>query len=229
MKLLAIETATEACSAALFVDGEVEERFQVAPRDHARLILTMVDDLLLDAGIAVGELDGLAFGRGPGSFTGVRIATGVAQGIAFGADLPVVPVSTLAALAQGALMDLGAPRVAVALDARMGEVYWGAYMTRGDGIMVTAEAERVCAPEAVPPLRDGVWLGVGSGWGPYGDILHHCCHERLDGMAPERYPAARDVAWLGVHGLRNGRAVAPERALPVYLRDNVAKKPVSSF
>ncbi len=225
MKLLAIDTATEACSAALYIDGEVREHFELAPREHARLILSMVEGLLADAELSVRALDGLAFGRGPGSFTGVRIATGVAQGIAFAADLPVVPVSTLAALAQGALMDLGAPRVLAAIDARMGEVYCGAYITRGDGIMLAAEGERVCRPDLVPTLYDGRWLGVGSGWETYGAQLADRCGERLEGMEPKRLPAARDVAWLGVHGLRTGRAVCADEALPVYLRDEVAKKP----
>ncbi len=127
MKLLAIDTSTDACSAALWLNGEVRQRYQVAPREHGQLILPMIESLLAEAGLALTQLDTLAFGRGPGGFTGVRIANSVIQGLAFGADLPVVPISSLAALAQGAYTEMGTPQILAAIDARIGEVYWGAY------------------------------------------------------------------------------------------------------
>src|SRR3569833_3307602 len=133
MKLLAIDTATEACSAALYLDGAVNKRYVLAPREHALLILPMIDELLRDANLSPLELDAVAFGRGPGAFTGLRIAAGVAQGIAYGADLPVVPVSSLAALAQGCYRERGVTRVLATIDARIGEVYWGAYRLGSDG------------------------------------------------------------------------------------------------
>ena len=124
-RVLAIETASAACSAALYIDGQVEERYALAPRQHAALILPMVESLLASAELTVSGLDALAFGQGPGAFTGVRIAASAAQGIAFAADLPVVPVSTLAAQACGAMRDTNGAHAMVALDARMDEVYWG--------------------------------------------------------------------------------------------------------
>ena len=132
-KLLAIDTSTEACSAALGIGGDVRERYEFAPRQHAELILPMVDALLAEGQIKLKDLDGLAFGRGPGAFTGVRIATGVIQGLAFGAGLPVVPVSSLAALAQGAAP--GHSSIMSAFDARMGEVYWGAFAVDKQGLV----------------------------------------------------------------------------------------------
>ncbi|MGB5065729.1 MAG: tRNA (adenosine(37)-N6)-threonylcarbamoyltransferase complex dimerization subunit type 1 TsaB, partial [Candidatus Competibacter sp.] len=145
MKLLALDTATDACSAAVWVDGVVHERYELAPRRHAALILPMIEAVLAEAGLRPAQLDAVAFGRGPGAFTGVRIAVGIAQGIAFAADLPVVPVSTLAALALGVGRETGHARLAVALDARMSEVYWGTYVVTADDAELLGE-ERVCAP-----------------------------------------------------------------------------------
>jgi tRNA threonylcarbamoyladenosine biosynthesis protein TsaB len=136
MKLLALDTATEACSAAVWVDGTVLERYELAPRRHAALILPMIEAVLAEANLSPLQLDAIAFGRGPGAFTGVRIAVGIAQGIAFAADLPVIPISTLAALALGAAQETGYSRIAAALDARMGEVYWGVYAV-ADGMTPT--------------------------------------------------------------------------------------------
>ena len=135
MKLLAIDTATEGCSAALVNDQQLLTRMEVQPRKHAELILPMLDELLSEAGLAISQLDALAFGRGPGAFTGVRIATGVIQGIAFGADLPVVPVSTLRALAQRAFQEYQHANVLTAFDARMDEVYWASYQLAENGLM----------------------------------------------------------------------------------------------
>ncbi|OOG20623.1 tRNA (adenosine(37)-N6)-threonylcarbamoyltransferase complex dimerization subunit type 1 TsaB [Thioalkalivibrio denitrificans] len=226
MKLLAIETATEACSAALWLEGALADRHELAPREHARLILPMMDGLLAEAGVRLADLDALAFGRGPGAFTGVRIAAAVIQGAAFGAGLPVVPVSTLAALAQQGL-DRGNTRVLAALDARMGEVYWGAFEADAEGLAVPVGREQVIAPEAVPmPLGDG-WYGIGSGWGAYGDALRTRLGGRLGGFDAASFPSAREVARLAVRDFAAGLAVSAEQALPVYLRDKVAEKPKS--
>lgn len=225
MKIIAIDTATEACSAALYVDGAFHERYRVAPREHAALILPMVDELLAAADTPLSALDAVAFGRGPGSFTGVRIATGVAQGLAFAAGLPVVPVSTLAALAQGAMRELGWEKVAAALDARMEEVYWGCYARDADGVMRLAGEEGVHAPAATPPLPGAGYYGVGSGWDAHGAALtaRHCAG--LAGQAGERLPRAGDVALLAASAVAAGGAVAAEEALPVYLRDQVTHQP----
>lgn len=221
MKLLAIETATGTCSAALYQDGAVLERSELAPREHARLILPMVDALLAEASLSLADLDALAFGRGPGGFTGVRIATAVVQGLAFGADLPVVPVSTLAALAQGASRESGHVAVLAALDARMDEVYWSAYRAGADGVMEPVTAECVCRPAAVPVPPGAGWHGVGSGFERYGVELQGRLGAALSGWSAGRAPQARDVAMLGAVGWRQGHAVSAHAALPVYLRDRV--------
>ena len=164
MKILAIDTATEACSAALYFDGEINQQYRVAPREHSHIILPMIDQLLAEAGIRVSDLDALAFGRGPGSFMGVRIAAGVTQGIAFAWDLPVVPISTLAAIAQTAHAETGATSVLSAIDARMNEVYWGAYRLSDDGCMELTGKEIVILPEQVNCPGEHDWCGAGSGW-----------------------------------------------------------------
>ena len=222
MKLLALESSTEACSVALWVDGEARERFEVAPRRHAQLLLPWAEELLAEGGLTLRQLDGIAFGRGPGSFTGVRIVTGVVQGIAFGADLPVAPVSTLAALALEEMEASGARRVAAAIDARMAEVYWGCYEAAGESLLRSVVEERVVAPEAVPVPEGTGWRGSGSGWGAYDEALAARFGEGLSGADGERLPCARHVAALGALRLVEGEGVSAEAALPVYLRDQVA-------
>ena len=220
MNLIAIEAATEACSVALRVDDTVLARHEVAPRKHAELVLPMVDGLLKEAGLRLADLDALAFGRGPGAFTGVRIAAGVVQGLAFGTQKPVIPISTLAALAQGAAS--GSTSIAAAIDARMGEVYWGLFTVGTDGLVVAAGEERVCKADSleVPKGRD--WFGVGTGWGTYGDMLSGRFGERLKGAAGDRLPTAREVLQLAAREFEAGRTVTAEEALPVYLRHPIA-------
>jgi len=226
MKLLAVDTTEDSCSAALGIDDEMRWRFEIAPRRHSELILPMIDELLNEAGLTVQQLDALAFSRGPGSFTGVRIATGVIQGIALGADLPVAPVSTLAALAQGAWRTRGAVQVLSALDARMGEVYWARCLLQ-DGRMVIDGPERVSKPETVDPQEKDTW-GMGSGWGAYSDELQEATGIPADRIRGEWRIHARDVASLGLAALLAGETVVAEEALPVYIRNNVAVKSVSS-
>ena len=223
VRLLAIETSTPACSAALWVDDRVLERYALAPRQHAALMLPMIESLLLEAGITVAQLDAVAFGCGPGSFTGVRIAASMVQGIAFAADLPVVPVSTLAALAQGGMRLTDGQQVMAALDARKAEVYWGCYTDTGTGTVTLQGSECVCAPAAVHcPAGDG-WVGVGSGWEAYGDELMVRAGGRVVRVLPDFEPRATDVARLGSHDYRQGKMIGPEDAVPVYLRNNVAE------
>jgi len=252
MKLLAVETATEACSAALYIDGIVTERFELTPKEHTRLILPMIDSLMADAGLKPQQLDALAFGCGPGSFTGVRIATGVIQGIAFGADLPVVPVSTLAAIAQdffdnnkaqgkypplhsgegrnegfkkGANSDLSrCINVAfTAMDARMGEIFWGVYQRDEQGFAKLIGKESV-TPAVAVEFPDLSGVGVGSGWGVYNHELMALLAGRVSYCETENLPRAGAIARLGARGFELGLAVAVEQAMPVYLRDKVAKK-----
>ena len=227
MKLLAIETATEACSAAVIVDDDIVVRHELVPRRHAELILGMVDKVLAEAGLGMASLDGLAFGRGPGSFTGVRIATGVVQGLALGADLPVAPVSSLQAVAQGALREHGHQRVLAAFDARMSEVYWGAFTAGDDGLMRPLGDEHVQAPSQVKVAESGTdwatmdWAGAGEGWAQYAGELQAALGLAPTALLTEARPYAADVALLGRSALQTGEVVDAADALPVYLRERV--------
>lgn len=225
MKLLAIETATEACSAALYLDGEIIEQYEIAPRQHAQLLLGMADALLAEAGLMPAQLDALAFGRGPGAFTGVRIATGVAQGIAYAADLPVVPVSTLATLAQGGCREFGWQQVAAAIDARMNEVYWGVFRTGSEGVMLPVTDEQVCAASMVSALEGDGWHGIGSGWSAFPDDLKQAAGDAVSDWQGDYFPHAQDAAVLAVDAFNRGLAVSADQALPVYLRDQVVARP----
>ena len=179
----------------------------------------MVVEVLAEGGYALGQMDALAFGRGPGSFTGLRIGAGVVQGLAFGADLPVVPVSTLAALAQG--QDV--PRVLAAIDARMGQVYWGLCQQSGSG-MVLLEPERVSAPGDILLPAGGTWVGVGSGWDVYAAAMLARLGPSIEIWQAQVWPRARHVAELAVHVYAAGGAVAAQESLPLYVRDDVAQK-----
>ena len=221
MKLLALDTATEACSVALNVDGEVLERFEIMPRRHSRELLPMVDGLLAEAGLRLAELDALAFGRGPGAFTGLRVATAMVQGLAFAVDLPVIPVSTLAALAQQGLRVKDADHVLSAIDARMGEVYWGAFAATS-GVMLPLMDEIVVAPElvSVPSVPvEASWSGMGTGW-TFRDRLN----AEVADCITEAWPHAWDIAVLAAADFKENRLLPAEQAMPVYLRDKVALK-----
>ncbi len=223
MKLLAVETATEACSAALMIDGKITEQFSITANGHSKLILPMVDSLLADAGLQPANLDGLAFGCGPGSFTGVRIATGIVQGIAFALDLPVVPVSNLAAVAQDFFDHHDEGIAFVAMDARMNEIYWGVYQRNADGYAELLGKEAVIAAGEIEfPGLSGV--GMGSGWKPYSQELSLRLSHHVIRYEPDYLPRARAVARLGLESFKRGLVVTAENAMPVYLRDKVAKK-----
>ncbi len=225
MKLLALETSTEACSAALYLDGEVAERYQLAPRQHNKLILPMLASLLAEAGLSLRQMDALAFGRGPGSFTGVRIAAGIVQGLSFGADLPVAPVSTLAAMALEAFAETDKHFAFPCIDARMGEVYWGVYRRGEDGLAGLAGRESVVGAGEVKFPGEAEGFGIGSGWSTYAAMLLGRLGEaRVHGILADRFPRASWVARLGAEVFRRGECVVAEDAQPVYLRDKVAKK-----
>ncbi|WML91656.1 tRNA (adenosine(37)-N6)-threonylcarbamoyltransferase complex dimerization subunit type 1 TsaB [Thiothrix lacustris] len=221
MKLLALDTSTEACSAAVYADGVTFCEFELTPRAHTQLILPMVEKVLAAAGLRLQDVDALAIGCGPGAFTGIRIGVGVAQGLAMAADKPVIPLSTLAALAQQASVQHGATQVLVALDARMGEVYWGQYALQ-DGLMQLQGEEQVCAPADAPlPEGDG-WFAIGHGWSAYADALQARFGAKLGGTDTASLPAAEFMLPLALAAWQAGRAVAPEEAQPVYLRNKIA-------
>lgn len=205
---------------ALYLDGEVHEHFDILPRQHSLQILAMIEAILAEHDQSVMTLDAIAFGRGPGAFTGVRIAAGITQGLAFAADLPVIPVSTLAALAQLGLRQYGARQVLATLDARMDEIYQALYCAVDAG-MVLQGTEQVSSPERVvvgDKIPDHL-TGVGSGW-RYRDRIA----VPVSQCYPDAYPHAADVALLASMALARGEGVAAEQALPVYLRDKVARK-----
>lgn len=222
MKLLAVDTATDACSAALWQDGECAERFALAPREHTRRLLPMVDELLAEAGLRLTGLDAIAFGRGPGSFTGLRIAVGVAQGLALGADLPVVAVSDLAALAHAGWRETGESHWLACLDARMGEVYAGRFIVESAQAVPQAE-EVVVAPALLTPPGSGIWQGIGPGFAAYAEALERRLGARLGATLPDRLPRAGDLAALGAAMAARGETQPAEQAAPVYLRNNVAQ------
>lgn len=225
IKILAIETATEACSAALIIhrqgkDEQLIKRFQLAPREHTRLILPMLDDVLDEAGITLNGVDAIAFGRGPGAFTGLRIAAGVAQGIALAIDKPVIPVSTLSALALQAMQHEGYNNqdIVAALDARMGEVYWASFK----GTDLQGE-ERLSKPQIMQESLQNTpsaILAIGSGWDVYREEL---MFDNVT-LVEDVLPSAGYVAQLAVKRFRQGNTVDAEAAQPVYIRDNVAEK-----
>jgi tRNA threonylcarbamoyladenosine biosynthesis protein TsaB len=228
MKLLAIETATEACSVALWIDGEVRERFGVAPRQHAELALPWAEQLLADAGVAKSQLDAIAVGRGPGAFTGVRLAVALAQGIALALDRPVAPVSTLAALAfpacpgrEGARRAGEGANILAAIDARMGEIYAATFRRDGDSIIATGD-ETVIAPAQCELPEGQGWIGVGTGFAAADGALRARFADRFARIDPTALPHAADVARLGAIAFDRGEALAPERVEPAYLRNNVA-------
>ena len=230
MRILGLDTATEACSAALWVDGAILLREVVTERGHAGLILRMIDELLAEGGASLKTLDAIAFGRGPGSFTGVRLAASVTQGLAFGAGLPVVAVSDLRAVAQRALaqpMDnsLATRRLLVCNDARMHEVYWACFELESDELVMPAGLEHVDKPADVD-LPDS-WSqtpvhGAGRGFAAYPELRARMAG-RLGKIDDELLPRASEIAVLAAPEVRAGRVIAAEQAFPVYLRDNVAR------
>ena len=228
MRLLALDTATENCSAALLIEGRILQCEELIGRGHAERILPMIHGLLSDADLKLPDLDAIAFGRGPGAFTGVRLAASVTQGLAYASGLKVVPVSDLQAVAQRALAFEPAPaRVLVCADARMSEVYWGCFERGTEGLATPASPEAVGAPESVSiPVR---WtaertFGAGTGFGAYPALIAQF-ESKLDGVYPGLLPRASEIATLALEAAAAGRLLDPEQALPVYLRDDVARPP----
>lgn len=226
MKILALDASTQACSAALLRDDSITEKFELAPRQHAQLLLPMARELLAAAQLELTDLDGIAVAAGPGAFTGIRIAVGMAQGLALGAGLPVATVSTLAALALRNHRLHAAPRSLVVQDARMQEVYWAAYEMDAGGQPVLQGAEQVSAPQDLPLSDfDTSWYAAGSGWAAYPQALS-TLQGQLSGPPEEFEPHAEDAARLGAAQIAAGSAGQATQAEPSYVRDNVARKSV---
>lgn len=222
MNLLAIECSTEVLSVATYASGEVRERFEDGGRRHGDRLLVLIDAVLADARLSKLDLHGIAFGCGPGAFTGVRMAVAAAQGIAFGLSIPAVPISSLAALAQEGF-DRGAATPILALaDARMGELYAGYFEIDDNGLAVSVAAECLSRPEALTLPGDDVWCAVGPGLHAYRGALDARFGYRLDAIERSVYPQASAIARLGARALRAGQSVDARAAMPVYLRNKVA-------
>jgi tRNA threonylcarbamoyladenosine biosynthesis protein TsaB len=219
MKLLAIDTSASACSAALLINGECKILHEIIPLQQAQRILPMIEELLSSNHVSVNELSALAFGCGPGSFTGVRIATSVIQGLAYATALPIISVSSLAAAAQAAYEEFHWQKIMVAMDARMHEVYCAAYQVNKNGLMELQGKECVCRPQDIPQLA-GDWYGAGNGWKVYQSALPFIPHT----VADDILPSALGVSLLAKDKFLRQLWLRPEQAIPVYLRDNVAEK-----
>ena len=222
MNLLAIETSTDACSVGLSVDGELLLDHRIASQQHGALVLPMVDALMATAGLVPAQLDGVIFGRGPGSFTGVRIGVAVTQGIALGADAGVFGVSTLQSVAQGCYRVHGETHVAVSLDARMDEVYFAAFVCDDNGLMQPVTDEMLLPPAMVPAMpADSTWCWAGSGAERYRDLVLKAAPDAV--IHADCWPMAQDLLTLGTPSALSGALLSAEQAAPVYLRDKVAQ------
>ncbi|MBX2882090.1 MAG: tRNA (adenosine(37)-N6)-threonylcarbamoyltransferase complex dimerization subunit type 1 TsaB [Granulosicoccus sp.] len=238
MKLLALESATDACSVALSINGDVTTDHRIEPQKHAQLLLPMIDELLIDAGISTAQLDGIAFGCGPGSFTGVRIAAAATQGIAFGADIGVIAVSSLQALAQGVIRNHSSQsnelsqssqsnlRVFASFDARMDEVYWGVYAAGANGVAEPLQQDSICSPQEVCVPKEAAeheWALAGSGADRYRDVLVAAVGANVSiQYIADCWPSAQDVLSVAQPVANANGFQSAELALPVYLRDRVA-------
>ncbi|MGB1238332.1 MAG: tRNA (adenosine(37)-N6)-threonylcarbamoyltransferase complex dimerization subunit type 1 TsaB [Pseudomonadales bacterium] len=222
--ILALDTSSDACSVALNCGGEVAEIFKIIPRKHTHELLPMVEQILAQAALSVSQLDGIAFGRGPGSFAGIRIATGVSQGLAFAADLPLLPISTLAALAEHYYSEHPAyqGRLLCALDARMDEVYWGVYGPNAPGV-VLLQQEAVARPADLALVEESALIGVGSGFN-YREQLPPALASALQQVDVDVHPRAAAISRLGALDFAAAKGVAPAQAEPVYLRNQVTWK-----
>lgn len=214
MFYLAVDTATDACSVATYCDGEIRERFEVLQREHTQKLLPMIQAALADCGRPVAQLDGLVCGIGPGSFAGLRIGVGVIKGLALARELPVVGVSSLAMLAQRAFTENRAQQVAACIDARLNEVYFGAYRRDAEGMAVSLLEDRACAPDAVPPLGEGEWLGAGNGWS--------VVKTRPAVLDEKALPHAADALALALPRFAAGQVTQADDLAPAYLREHVA-------
>jgi len=228
MRLLAIDTSSVACSAALQHGSDIAERHEEQPREHTRLLVPMIQELLQEASIELMNLDAIVLGNGPGSFIGMRIAASVAQGLAFGSGLDIVPVSSLAAVAAQAFCEHDADEVIVTQDAHMSEVYLGIFGRGEDALPVELTPERLHGQRPIAELekRGTIRVAAGSGWQRYPGLLE-ANRAFLDEIIDLPHPRARYLLAMGATGLARGAAIAPQDVLPAYLRQKVAEKPAA--
>ena len=218
MNILALDTSTEACSVALQQGESVVEVFEVSANRHSQLLLPMVEQITAEAGITLAQCDAIAFGRGPGSFTGLRIGVGVVQGLAFGADLPVIPVSSLHALANR----MGSRHVLAAFDARMGQIYWALFQADADGPMHAVTEVGLTEAEHLQ-LTGGSWTAAGPGCDRYREVIAAHNPGIIVDFIENSFPHALDVARLGADCYQKGELLPAERAVPDYVRNKVTR------
>lgn len=228
MIILALDTATEACSVAISREGEIESLFELAPRQHNERLLPMITELLAKTDLRLEDIQLIAFGQGPGSFTGVRLAVGVAQGLGLGLDRPLFPVSTLKALALEALRESDAMLALPAIDARMDEVYVGCYRRIEGDHLESVSPEAVLSPEVYPFRPSEPAIAIGSGWDRYSELLFERSGIRIETPHQLRFPHAASIARLAAADVHGRGGIDPAQAQPVYLRDDVARKPAAS-
>lgn len=229
MKLLALDTSSVACSVAISIDDAIFERYEEQPREHTRLLLPMIREALKEAGAELSELDAIVLGNGPGSFIGMRIAASVAQGMAYGSGLGIVPVSSLAAVAAEVFAEGDAAEVVVTQDAHMNEVYLGVFARGSDNLPIPLFPERLQSQEAIAELKhaaEGPRIAAGAGWQRYPTLLASNI-DSFDAVSDRLHPRARNLLGLGAHNLETGLSVAPAEILPAYLRQKVAEKPAA--
>jgi tRNA threonylcarbamoyladenosine biosynthesis protein TsaB len=225
VNILALEASSDACSVAVLQGNKVVQDFRIVPRQHNQLLLPMVEAILSECNIDLNDLDAIAYSRGPGAFTGIRIAAGVAQGLAFGADLPLLAISTLEAMGLAALDDdANAKQVIVCQDARMQEVYIAAFERNGDQAQSLMD-EQVMQPEALKFAAITQAIGVGSGW-EFIDQMPESEQQKITSHKMA-HPQAEYIARIAKHQFEQGIHTTPEQAQPVYVRDQVTWKKVS--
>lgn len=222
-RILALDTSTEACSVALCDGDDRIAQSEICPKEHTRKILPMIDAVLTEAGLSLNQLDAIAFGRGPGSFTGVRISVSIAQGLALGADLPLLAISTLKTLAQGTYRLTGATQVLSVIDARMHEIYWCEFQQEQSGLWLAIGEEKITAPEKLTELmmKDKIYSPAGSGWVTYPELLSSATKTSESHYL---FPLAEDMLILALRQFENHECLTVDEALPVYLRNEVTWK-----
>lgn len=224
--ILALETATDACSCALQKNGVVTEIFEIVPQRHADIILIQIEQLIAQANIRLSDVDAVAFGSGPGGFMGVRIATGVAQGLGFALNRPLIPVSTLQSLAQTAYEATQAPKVVAGWDAKMSAIYWGAYaLDEKTQLMESVLTDRLTFPAEVSLPAEYQWLAAGNAWTVYEQDLPWKLSEHFIATRSDLHPHAAAIAKIATDRFNKGQTLSPEQAEPTYLRNEIAQKP----
>jgi tRNA threonylcarbamoyladenosine biosynthesis protein TsaB len=224
MKILALDTSATACSIAILVNDEIYSAHKIAPMQQAQLVLPLIDELLKSHNLKLGDMNALAFGSGPGSFTGVRIAASVMQGFAYATKLPLIKISSLAATAQAAFDDFGWKKLLVGMDARISEVYWGIYQINAEGLTELQDSEILCLPQNISTPKDSGWYAIGSAWQMYSEALIQALSFQPLAIDATRLPLASAIARIAKSKFLKKDFCKPEDALPAYLRDNVAEK-----